>query len=206
MINICYAGRFAVPKNNIALLHIADAFDNMDVDHVIDVYGDAEVTDKKGQEIKAEFLSRLPNKKNIRAMGFNNNLREVLIKYDFLLLPSLWEGWPLVMIEAASVGCIPVCADVKTGPREFIAEIYDYSDQLRYPLVGRGGILMPDPSESFDAGSWAGVIFDSFADNNNLHRLKTEVMAQAKRYSFSSYQNKWVNQISRICSINGAIG
>lgn len=190
MLKICFVGRFAVPKNNMAIIKIAKELQKMTNSFFVDIYGDAEITDIEGQKIKYEFLANIENLP-INHLGFKSNIIEILKNYDFLVLPSLWEGWPLVLIEAATSACIPVCADIHTGPREFIADIYDYDIPIEYPYIGNGGVLLPDTKVSFDAKIWAQTLFELSCNEDKVARLKINVQKQAKNYSFANYKKNW---------------
>jgi glycosyltransferase involved in cell wall biosynthesis len=45
-------------------------------------------------------------------LGICTDIPSMLKASDALCLPSLWEGMPVVVLEAFSVGCIPVCSPV----------------------------------------------------------------------------------------------
>lgn len=46
---------------------------------------------------------------NIHWLGLKKNVCDYLLKSDFFILSSKWEGLPLSLLEAISVGIIPVC-------------------------------------------------------------------------------------------------
>ncbi len=58
-------------------------------------------------------------KDKIVFMGRRNDIPNVLKSLDVLIIPSSFEGFPLVGLEAASAG-IPIVACDKAGAREFI--------------------------------------------------------------------------------------
>ena len=41
--------------------------------------------------------------------GACDNLPQMLASADAMILPSLWEGMPISLLECLSVGCVPVC-------------------------------------------------------------------------------------------------
>ena len=48
----------------------------------------------------------------IKYLGESSEVPSLLYYADGLCLPSLWEGLPVVLLEALSVGCIPICTPV----------------------------------------------------------------------------------------------
>lgn len=48
----------------------------------------------------------------IRYLGVRNDIIELLSSADGMCLPSIFEGFGLVVVEALSVGCIPICTPV----------------------------------------------------------------------------------------------
>lgn len=198
MLKIAYVGRFAVPKRNLALLDIYDAIINIPIDFVIDVYGDAESGDSYGLDIKRKFISRSSRYNKINILGHVEGVQSRLKSYDILLLVSQWEGWPLVMIEAASHGCIPICTDVMTGPREFIADIYDYNINIEYPFVGVGGILMPPDFNNETISIWANQIHELSKNQDLLRSLKNDCLNRSLDYKFSTYKKYWIDEITKL--------
>ena len=48
----------------------------------------------------------------IRYIGERNDVTSLLNKADAFCLSSIWEGLPITLLEALSVGCIPICTPV----------------------------------------------------------------------------------------------
>jgi glycosyltransferase involved in cell wall biosynthesis len=49
---------------------------------------------------------------NIRFIGMRLDIPELLKLFDVYVLPSLWEGLPMVLLEAMAAGCPVVATDV----------------------------------------------------------------------------------------------
>ena len=57
-------------------------------------------------------------------LGERKDVLELLNEADAMCLPSKWEGMPIVLLEALSVGCLPICAPVGGIP-EIIQDGYN---------------------------------------------------------------------------------
>lgn len=71
----------------------------------------------------------------IRILGEKNNVGDYLMCADYFVLTSLWEGLPISLLEAMSVGCVPICTpaggvvDVITnGENGFLSPSFEESD------------------------------------------------------------------------------
>jgi glycosyltransferase involved in cell wall biosynthesis len=67
--------------------------------------------------------------RNLLLLGERADARELLFLFDIFVLPSLWEGLPLALIEAATLGKPIVATDID-GVREIVSE-------------GETGLLVP---------------------------------------------------------------
>lgn len=52
-------------------------------------------------------------------LGYRTDIQNVIAQIDFLVLSSLWEGYPLTLIDALSVGKAIVATDVD-GNKEIV--------------------------------------------------------------------------------------
>lgn len=77
-----------------------------------------------GQGPERDALERLSYElkiqANVKFAGQISNPRERLEQSSFVLLTSRMEGLPLVLLEAMSVGCIPIAYDIPYGPSAVI--------------------------------------------------------------------------------------
>jgi len=89
-------------------------------------------------------------------LGYVRSMADYLAFCDFLILPSLWEGMPLVLLEAAASGRAVIATDIP-GSRE----------SLR---AGQTGILVPPA----DAEALAGALRDFME-----HPEKVRAMGEA---------------------------
>jgi len=191
---ILFVGRFATPKNNLSIIKICNILKNNGVVFLLDFFGDAESVDNDGINIKNSFFKELDDLKEfVRYNGFVDKVDIFSSNYDFLILPSFWEGFPVVMLEAAKNGIIPVCSDIQTGPREFIANINEYSSALNYPLFGQGGILLKCPVNDDDFKEWANCLEAVYSNKELLNKLKYSVQENCINYSIENYRLNWEN-------------
>lgn len=74
------------------------------VDYICDIYGDGSLLEKL-KELAA-------GDDKIHFMGFSSKVRKVLPQYDVLVLPSLYEAFPLTIPEAMNAKVLLVCSNV----------------------------------------------------------------------------------------------
>lgn len=75
------------------------------------------------------------NHPNIHIIGERRNVADYLACADYFILSSGYEGLPLSLIEAMSMGCIPVCTPaggiknvIRNGENGFLANGFESSD------------------------------------------------------------------------------
>jgi glycosyltransferase involved in cell wall biosynthesis len=97
-----------------------------------------------GEGPEKESLSRLVNDlaitEKVSFLGFQKNPYKFMSRADIFVLPSRYEGLPMVILEAMACDTPVVATDCKSGPREILQN-------------GRYGVLVP--TEDIDALSTA---------------------------------------------------
>ena len=68
-----------------------------------------------------DFMANEAVGENIISLGFRNDIPAVLSAADVLVMPSRWEGLPMSLAEAMSVG-LPAIATKVEGPTELVAD------------------------------------------------------------------------------------
>jgi glycosyltransferase EpsF len=128
---IVHIGRFAPQKNHGGLLKIAKQVLTHYPSTMFVLVGDGSLRPAIESEILASNLSP-----SVRLLGIRQDVERILGASDVLLIPSLWEGFGLVAIEANAVG-IPVVGSDVPGLREAVEN-------------GETGILLPvDSTDAF---------------------------------------------------------
>jgi len=62
----------------------------------------------------AEKLSSMLSHPSVRVLGHRNDVPELMRKSDILVLPSIEEGFGLVVVEAMGSGCVPLVSEACT--------------------------------------------------------------------------------------------
>jgi len=110
-----FLGRLSKPKNPLFLINLIDRLTSAKIDNfVIDVVGDGPLKN----ELTA-MLDKSETKQYINFHGFKNDVIPFLHKSNCLILPSLWEGLPVSIIEAAA-SKLPVIATPVGSIPEFL--------------------------------------------------------------------------------------
>lgn len=120
-----HPGRITEAKNQIVLVKVFNRLISEE-DVVLLIAGQ-----KQDMQIWSELEPYLNER--IIYLGERSDVRDLLAESDAFCLPSIWEGMPVTLLEALSVGCIPICSPVGGIP-EVITN-------------GENGFLSSDSSE-----------------------------------------------------------
>lgn len=69
------------------------------------------------------MCASLKLEENVRFLGFRSDVTKLLGQVDFIVLPSRYEGMPLIILEAMSAGC-PIIATSVDGTAEVLDDEY----------------------------------------------------------------------------------
>lgn len=136
-----HVGTFSIPKNHIFLIDIFSEITRLRPNSMLICCGTGELL----EEVKAYATSKGVIHKIIFA-GVVKNINEYLIAMDTFIFPSLFEGFPISILEAEASGLPIVMSDVITkevilsnlvsvcslecSPKEWAKKVIDSSIQL----------------------------------------------------------------------------
>ena len=110
------AGRLSAEKGHRYLLDIAQKLKKNENKFEILIAGEGELKEELEEKIKKMDLSN-----EVKLVGFEKDIRLFLEKIDIFVLPSLWEGFGYVVVEAME-SCKPVVAFEVGGVPEIIED------------------------------------------------------------------------------------
>ncbi|WP_423408382.1 glycosyltransferase family 1 protein [Heyndrickxia sp. MSNUG] len=131
-------GNLKEVKNHHFSLLIARELADLEIDFKIFFVGDGELKEKLASEVKEKGLSQY-----VEFLGMRSDIPKLLNVFDLFIMPSLYEGLPLALIEAQAAGrsCIVSKqitkeADLGIGivkfldlndPEQWVREILNYN-------------------------------------------------------------------------------
>ncbi len=98
-INIVSVGRLSAQKNPVFMIDIIEELSKIRQDFVFNWVGDGEMRDEISFSIKEKDLSRF-----INLLGVRTDIPQILNSCSIFLLPSLFEGLPVSLVEAQAAG------------------------------------------------------------------------------------------------------
>lgn len=107
---IGHVGRFFAQKNHPFLIDIFKAIHDKDADTVLLLVGGGEQDDRLKNEMKQK-VADLGLTDCVQFLGVREDVNEVMQAFDLFLLPSLFEGLPVTMVEAQASGLPCVISD-----------------------------------------------------------------------------------------------
>lgn len=124
-------------------------------------------------------------------LGYQENPYSFLNKATVFVLTSVFEGLPMVILEAMACGLPIVSSDCDYGPREILRQ-----DEKKY------GILLPILNKKFlqnigdinkNEGEWANTITSLLNDEEKLGYFSQLSKERAEEFSASKIKREWVN-------------
>ncbi len=110
----------------------------------------------------------------VRFEGFQNPARYYRDASVFCMA-SAYEGFPMVLVEAAAHGCVPVAFDSFVAVRDIISD-------------GENGCLVP----AYDVDKYAAVLGRLMSDNASRNKLARAAHRDVSRFSLSAMLPKWL--------------
>lgn len=100
---IGHLGRFSKPKNHQFIISMMEELVNEDPDIILALYGEGELEGEIRELVRRKGLD-----KNVLFMGVTDDVVTAYHLFDMFILPSLWEGFPVTLIEAqlSGVSCL----------------------------------------------------------------------------------------------------
>lgn len=112
--DIVYLGRLTRPKNPVRLMHVFKGIIEKQSKVKIAVIGTGELESETYAEAK-----KLDILNNVTFLGFQNNPYKMLFDSKLMIMTSLWEGTPMCVLEAMSLG-VPVVSTPTDGVKVVI--------------------------------------------------------------------------------------
>jgi len=120
-----FLGRLSQEKNPMQMVSDAKKLLNNRIDNfVINVVGDGNLREKLTNEIEKHKLTR-----HFNILGFQDDVSQFLSEAHCLILTSLWEGMPVVILESAAAKLPIITTPVGSIP-DFLDKSNAYINQL----------------------------------------------------------------------------
>lgn len=106
-------GRICEPKNQVMLCEVCDRLikEGFDITLLIVGPNESETIYKKMMHYFSDRIIHI---------GESNRVADIMNAADAFCLSSKWEGLPVTLLEAMSVGCVPVCTPVGGMPEVIV--------------------------------------------------------------------------------------
>lgn len=148
---IIFSGRLSAEKNVENLLKAFNGINNRDLE--LWIVGDGPERDKL-----EDVVSRLEMRSNIRFWGWlpRSEVFNLLRRADIFVLPSIYEGMPIAMLEAYAMGLKCICirnSFTETMPNVLLLESQTVHEIKHKILIGISNYFQPDP-EFINKMSW----------------------------------------------------
>jgi glycosyltransferase involved in cell wall biosynthesis len=129
-------GRLDIQKGQWFLIRSFKKVANKYPDTKLVILGDGDLCN----DLK-NIIHNLNLENNVFLLGNQENIFPFLKRSDCFVLSSLFEGFPMTLIETLTMNLPVISTDCKTGPRECLCPEIGIDEKIDYPYYGGFGIL-----------------------------------------------------------------
>ncbi|MFV0465957.1 MAG: glycosyltransferase [Lachnospiraceae bacterium] len=169
------AARFVYAKGLDLMMESFEEFCRQNEEWQLDIIGAGELFD----QIKADASARKIDHR-VNFAGYTNDAESHYLQSSVFLLPSRWEGWPMVIMEAFEFG-LPVIA-YHTGAMDLIIE------------DGKTGLLV----EPFDTHEFCQAML-SLAEKEELRlQMRNNAISKSQDFKIEDVVKDWNDLFARL--------
>ena len=117
---MCIRDRFSYQKNHEYLIRVFTEIVKENKDSVLFLVGDG-----PDRSIVMQLVNKLGLQRNVKFLGFRKDVNRLLMAMDVFILPSRFEGLPIVLIEAQATG-LPCLASDRISSESKISPLVTY--------------------------------------------------------------------------------
>ncbi len=201
------AGRLTKQKGQWYLLRVFKALKEKHKDLKLVILGEGELKEylvKLSEELGLKTYvwdrDELSGDFDVYFLGFQKNPFKFIARSKLFVFPSLWEGFPNVLVESMACGVCVVSSDCRSGPREILAPNTDFNYQTQKSEFAEYGVLMPvfevkyktakEPLEEREI-MWIEAI-DKLLEDESLRKHYSEKAKQrAEDFSIEKIVEEW---------------
>lgn len=155
---------------------LIDAISELSDDVKLVLVGDGEDKIKLLQQVQ-----QLKLQGQVDLVGYDRNPYRYMAKADLFVMPSLWEGFGIVLVEAMALGIPIIASDCPTGPRIILKD-------------GECGMLvLPGDSKAL-----ASNINKLLSDQQLRNKLSIAAKHRAESFSVQTAINAYINLLSEL--------
>lgn len=169
------SARFVPAKGLDLLMQAFQQFCESDDEWTIDIIGDGKLWNKIIADAKKRNI-----KERVLFYGYTQNVEKYYLKSSVFLLPSRWEGWPMVIMEAFEYG-LPVIA-FHTGAMDLMID------------DGKTGFL----PEAFDPSKFAQAMLKIAHDDELRAKMSQNAIKKSDDFDIKYAVEDWNNLFNRI--------
>ena len=167
---IVTAGHLIKVKNHSSLINVFCLVIKKHPEWELDIYGDGELKEQLTKEIYKNGLTN-----HVFLKGYKPHLQEVLNGYSIFVLSSIYEGMPMVILEAMSCGLPVISYDCPYGPKQLIKD-------------GENGYLVPVNDEAMMARK----ICDLIENDDKRKEMGKKALLSAEPFRCEIIHSKWI--------------
>ncbi|WP_113928349.1 glycosyltransferase [Bacillus sp. P14.5] len=153
-----------------------------------------------------EFAIKLGIQENVHFLGFQSNPYKFLFRSDLFVSTSLYEGYPMTLIESMSLGVPVISTDCISGPREILAPSVDLMKKLDYEEIIMEYGFLGNPMEvkppnfhdrilSQEEKSFANQISEILSNPDLLMKYSALALKRSEFFDKDYLIKKWENLI-----------
>jgi len=195
--SLAFCGRMAHEKNIPVLLGIFRNFVHKNPGYQLHLVGDGPLLSSMielAKSLELTVSTQYCDHSDVIFFGSQERPEEYIMNASALLLPSIHEGLPLVLILAAKLGLPLLASDCHGGgPRYLFTEALPYLKN-RLAVHDPLSYLLPIPSNSDKQtiNVWVSAIEETVRESARRADMKSISHAIAKYHSYSEVRNDWL--------------